>query len=56
MLYFLSPFGGGLSTLIPYAETEGNMREAIEMHLRGLEEDHLEIPVPRATATYVSAG
>lgn len=37
-------------------ETERNMREAIDMHLRGLEEDHLEIPLPRATATYVSAG
>jgi predicted RNase H-like HicB family nuclease len=34
-------------------ETQARMREAIDMHIRGLREDHLPIPEPSATATYV---
>jgi predicted RNase H-like HicB family nuclease len=31
------------------------MREAIELHLRGVEEDGLPIPKPHATAEFVTA-
>jgi predicted RNase H-like HicB family nuclease len=34
-------------------ETERLMREAIELHLRGLREDGLPIPQPVTTADYV---
>jgi len=34
-------------------ETERNMEEAIRMHLDGLREDGLPLPVPVATAEYV---
>jgi predicted RNase H-like HicB family nuclease len=34
-------------------ETEKNMYEAIEMHLRGLIDDHEPIPEPHATAEYI---
>ena len=34
-------------------EAEGNMYRAIEMHLRGLVEDHQPIPEPHASAEYV---
>jgi predicted RNase H-like HicB family nuclease len=30
------------------------MREAIELHVRGLEEDGLPVPEPTSTASYVS--
>jgi predicted RNase H-like HicB family nuclease len=35
-------------------ETERNMREAIEMHVRGLKEDNLPIPQPHASAEYIA--
>jgi predicted RNase H-like HicB family nuclease len=35
-------------------ETKRNMRIAIEMHLRGLAQDGLPIPVPQAISDYVS--
>ena len=35
-------------------ETLQLMREAIELHVRGLEEDGLPIPEPTSTASYVS--
>jgi predicted RNase H-like HicB family nuclease len=35
-------------------ETLQLMREAIELHLRGLEEDGLPVPEPTSTASYVS--
>ena len=31
-----------------------NMREAIQMHVRGLLEDDLPVPEPRASAEYVA--
>jgi len=35
------------------AETEKNMREALEFHFDGLLRDNLEIPKPSAHLTYV---
>lgn len=35
-------------------EVEGNMREAIEMHIRGLKEDKLPIPEPTSFAEYIA--
>jgi predicted RNase H-like HicB family nuclease len=37
-------------------ETKGRMQEAIDLHLRGLREDHLPIPEPSAVAEYVEVG
>lgn len=34
-------------------ETEKNMYKAIEVHIQGLNEDHLPIPKPHAAAEYV---
>lgn len=34
-------------------ETEQNMYQAIEMHLRALAEDHQPIPEPHASAEYI---
>lgn len=34
-------------------EAEQNMYEAIEMHIKGLIEDHSSIPKPHTTAEYV---
>ena len=33
--------------------TRTRMHEAIDMHIRGLQEDHLPVPEPSATAAYV---
>jgi len=35
-------------------ETLDRMREAIEVHVRGLEQDGLPVPEPTTTASYVS--
>jgi predicted RNase H-like HicB family nuclease len=35
-------------------ETEKNMQEAIELHIKGLREDSLPIPTPQAVAEYVT--
>ena len=37
-------------------ETQARMHEAIEMHIRGLEEDRVPVPEPSATAAYVEVG
>jgi len=37
-------------------ETTVRMHEAIDLHIRGLREDHLPIPEPSATAAYVEVG
>jgi predicted RNase H-like HicB family nuclease len=37
-------------------EAEDRMREAIELHLRGMKEDGLPIPKPVSTAEFVTAG
>ena len=34
-------------------EVDKNMREAIEMHLEGMIEDHEPIPIPQSTARYM---
>ena len=34
-------------------EVENNMREAIRLHIAGLQEDGLPIPEPRSSADYV---
>jgi len=34
-------------------EAQGNMYQAVEMHLHGLVEDHQPIPEPHASAEYV---
>jgi predicted RNase H-like HicB family nuclease len=34
-------------------EVEKNMREAIEMHLEGMIEDHEPIPIPQSMAQYM---
>ncbi|HME51017.1 MAG TPA: type II toxin-antitoxin system HicB family antitoxin [Candidatus Lokiarchaeia archaeon] len=34
-------------------EAESKMHDAIEMHLHGLVEDHVDIPEPQASAEYV---
>ncbi len=36
-------------------ETEQQIREAIELHLRGLREDGLPIPAPTSVVDYVEA-
>ncbi|OGO39060.1 MAG: hypothetical protein A2Z03_06335 [Chloroflexi bacterium RBG_16_56_8] len=35
-------------------EAKRNMRQAIEMHLRGLAEDGLPIPEPQASSEYIT--
>ena len=34
-------------------EVEANMREAIRLHIAGLQEDGLPVPEPRSSADYV---
>lgn len=36
-------------------EAESHMKEAIQLHLEGLKEDGLPVPVPSASAEYVEA-
>lgn len=47
---------GCVATGATPAETKGRMQEAIDLHLRGLREDHLPIPEPSAVAEYVEVG
>ncbi len=37
-----------------YQETETRMREALELHIEGLEEDGIPVPMPQAQAKYVA--
>ena len=37
-------------------ETTARMQEAIDLHIKGLREDHLPIPEPSAMAAYVKVG
>jgi predicted RNase H-like HicB family nuclease len=46
---------GCVATVHTRHEAETRMREAIELHLRGVEEDGLPIPKPHATAEFVTA-
>jgi len=34
-------------------DTRARMHEAIDMHIKGLRQDHLPVPEPSATAAYV---
>lgn len=45
---------GCVATGATREEAERNMREAIEMHVRGFQEDNLPIPEPHASAEYVA--
>ena len=44
---------GCVATGATREEAESNMYEAIEMHLTGLEEDHLPIPKSESIAEYI---
>jgi predicted RNase H-like HicB family nuclease len=44
---------GCVATGATREEAESNMYEAIEMHITGLEEDHLPIPVSDSIAEYI---
>ncbi|MBI5527119.1 MAG: type II toxin-antitoxin system HicB family antitoxin [Deltaproteobacteria bacterium] len=45
---------GCVATGATREDTEKNMYDAIEMHVRGLEEDHLPIPKSTSVAEYVA--
>jgi predicted RNase H-like HicB family nuclease len=45
---------GCVATGATVEEAEGNMRQAIEMHVRGLVEDNLPVPESNAMAEYIS--
>jgi predicted RNase H-like HicB family nuclease len=47
---------GCVATGTTAEETTVRMHEAIDLHIRGLREDHLPIPEPSATAAYVEVG
>ena len=44
---------GCIATGYSREEVEGNMREAIELHLQGLREEGLTVPEPRSSSSYV---
>ena len=44
---------GCVATGITVEETEQHIREAIELHLRGMREDGLPIPEPSSQVEYV---
>ena len=46
---------GCVATGATQAEVEERMREAIRMHLNGMREDGLSIPVPTSVAEYIEA-
>ena len=63
-LVIIEPTATGLSAYLPdlpgcvttgqsQAEIEANMREAIALHLDGMETDGEPVPPPRTMATYV---
>lgn len=45
---------GCVATGITLEETEQQIREAIELHIRGLREDGLPVPEPRSHVDYVT--
>ncbi len=45
---------GCIATGSTREEAEKNMHEAIEMHVRGLQEDNLPIPEPNSFAEYIA--
>ncbi|MBM3926779.1 MAG: type II toxin-antitoxin system HicB family antitoxin [SAR202 cluster bacterium] len=47
---------GCIATGKTKVEVEQNMKEAVEMHIRGLQGDGLPVPHSSASAEYVSVG
>jgi predicted RNase H-like HicB family nuclease len=47
---------GCVATGVTADETKARMREAIDLHLRGLAEDHAPIPEPSALGEVVEVG
>ncbi len=45
---------GCVATGRTFEQVKLAMQEAIELHIRGLEEDHLPVPEPRVWAEYVA--
>lgn len=45
---------GCVATGVTREETEKSMHEAIEMHIKGLLEDHLPIPPSSSSAEYIA--
>jgi predicted RNase H-like HicB family nuclease len=45
---------GCIATSKTRKETESHMNESIEIHVRGLLEDHLPVPESHSTAKYVT--
>jgi len=52
---YLPDMPGCIATGKTVAEVKRRMREAVELHLRGLREDNLPIPEPTSMADYVEA-
>ena len=50
---YLPDLPGCISTGATRDEAECNIREAIELHLDGLREDHLPIPEPGRYTTFI---
>jgi predicted RNase H-like HicB family nuclease len=44
---------GCVATGATIEETRARMHEAIDLHIKGLKEDHQPIPEPSATAAYI---
>ena len=51
---YSSDLPGCIATGATIEETKNNMRKAVEMHIRGLEEDRLPVPDSNSTAEYVA--
>lgn len=52
---YLPDLPGCIATGKTIEEVKRNMREAIELHLRGMREDGLPIPEPTSLVEYVDA-
>jgi predicted RNase H-like HicB family nuclease len=52
---YLPDMPGCIATGKTVEEVKRRMREAVELHLRGLREDGLPIPEPTSTVEYVEA-
>jgi len=50
---YSSDLDGCVATGKTREEVEANMREAIRLHIAGLQEDGLPVPEPRSSADYV---
>lgn len=50
---YLPDLPGCVATGKTREETEHNMRKAIQLHIEGLQEEHLPIPEPQSSAEYV---